>query len=186
MGQRRKRLQWSRNKKKVGVGEEESAWQWGWGGFLEEVWWRSAMQTLEGEQGDFVGESSRNRKPVKWSEHGGDVLMFHHSHQDPGSTALNILKFLYVLAWNPDENVLQESSLEETKARRSTHHLWARSRLFQCCELSGGQIEIHPEWTETTFPDLCMEGNIGNWPVICQALGVQVVFFKEVFDYGWF
>ena len=34
---------------------------------------------------------------------GGDVVMFTHPHQDPGSAVLNILKPLEALARDPDE-----------------------------------------------------------------------------------
>ena len=36
-------------------------------------------------------------------EDGCDVVVLPHPHQDPGSTVLNVLQLLDVLAWDPDE-----------------------------------------------------------------------------------
>lgn len=49
------------------------------------------MQAVEGEQRHFVDDLGRGGKPVKRLGNRGDMFMFTHSHQDPGSTVLNIL-----------------------------------------------------------------------------------------------
>lgn len=61
------------------------------------------MNTVVGEQRDFIVNSVMNGKPVEGAENGCDVFMFSHPHQDPGSAVLNMLELLKALARNPDE-----------------------------------------------------------------------------------
>lgn len=43
------------------------------------------MQTVMGVQEDIILYSVVNRDPVQSVEDGGDVLVFSHPHQDPGT-----------------------------------------------------------------------------------------------------
>ena len=50
------------------------------------------MQTLMGVKEDFEFDAEVNGEPVQSAKDGSDVLMFTHSHQDPGSAVLDVLK----------------------------------------------------------------------------------------------
>lgn len=61
------------------------------------------MNALVGEEGDLILDSECDGEPVKRFHDGGDVIMFVHPHQDPGSGVLDVLESLDALARNPDE-----------------------------------------------------------------------------------
>ena len=44
-----------------------------------------------------------DREPMQRCEGGGDMMVCPYSHQDPGSTVLNVLELVDALVWNPDE-----------------------------------------------------------------------------------
>ena len=61
------------------------------------------MEALVGQKGDLEFDAILDRKPVEGFEDGCDVVVLPHPHQDPGSTILDVLQLLDVLAWDPDE-----------------------------------------------------------------------------------
>lgn len=63
----------------------------------------SAMEALVGQQGDFVLDPVLNRQSVEGFKDRCDVIVRLHPHQDLGSTVLNVLQLLDVLAGDPDE-----------------------------------------------------------------------------------
>lgn len=85
------------------------AWFWGlWRVFAladrrvrEEVWgMRSSLRywgglsvdALVSELDDLVLDSEWDREPVEGFENGGDVIVFAHPHQNPGSAVLDVLQ----------------------------------------------------------------------------------------------
>ena len=64
------------------------------------------MNALVSEEGDLVLNSEWNREPVERFEDGGDVVVFAHPHQDPGSAVLDVLQSLYAPARDPDEECI--------------------------------------------------------------------------------
>ena len=61
------------------------------------------MEALVGQKGDL---EFKFRKPVEGFEDGCDVVVLPHPHQDPGSTILDVLQPLDVLAGDPDEECI--------------------------------------------------------------------------------
>ena len=61
------------------------------------------MEALVGQKGNLEINSVPDRKPVEGFEDGCDVVVLPHPHQDSGSTVLNVLQLLDVLAGDPDE-----------------------------------------------------------------------------------
>jgi hypothetical protein len=61
------------------------------------------LEALVGQKGDLEFDPVLDRKPVEGFEDGCDVVVLPHPHQDPGSTILDILQPLDVLAGDPDE-----------------------------------------------------------------------------------
>ena len=55
---------------------------------FSEVGGGCTMQTLMGVKEDFEFDAEVNGEPVQSAKDGSDVLMFTHSHQDPGSAVL--------------------------------------------------------------------------------------------------
>ncbi|CAL8399363.1 unnamed protein product [Arctogadus glacialis] len=68
-----------------------------------EVTGGSALEALVGQKGDLEFDPVLDRKPVEGFEDGCDVVVLPHPHQDPGSTILDVLQPLDVLAGDPDE-----------------------------------------------------------------------------------
>lgn len=70
----------------------------------------------------------------------GDVLVVPHSHQDPGSTALDVLELLEALARDPHE----ECSIPAVKRQRrgqALQHQGYRGRKFKNVA-RGGKIRV--------------------------------------------
>ena len=65
-----------------------------------------SVDALVGEEGDLELNSECDREPVKGFEDGGDVFIFAHPHQDPGSAVLYVLELLDALARDPDEECI--------------------------------------------------------------------------------
>ena len=61
------------------------------------------MEALVGQKGNLEFNPVLVRKPVEGFEDGCDVVVLPHPHQDPGSTILDVLQPLEVLAGDPDE-----------------------------------------------------------------------------------
>ena len=61
------------------------------------------MDALVGEEADLEFNPGGDREPVEGMEYGCDVIKFSHSHQDPGSTVLDVLQLLNALARDPSE-----------------------------------------------------------------------------------
>lgn len=59
---------------------------------FSEVGGGSTVQTVMGVKEDLVFDAEVNGEPVQSAEDGGDVVMFTHSHQDPGSAVLKVLE----------------------------------------------------------------------------------------------
>ena len=57
-----------------------------------------SVDALVGEEGDLVFNSECDGEPVKGFQDGGDVVIFAHPHQDPGSAVLYVLELLDALA----------------------------------------------------------------------------------------
>ena len=64
------------------------------------------MEALVGQKGDLELDPVLDRKPVEGFEDGCDVVVLPHPHQDPGSTILDVLQPLDVLAKDPDEECI--------------------------------------------------------------------------------
>ena len=64
------------------------------------------MKALVGEEGDLVLGSEWDREPVKSFQDGGNVIIFAHPYQYPGSAVLNVLQSLHALARDPDEECI--------------------------------------------------------------------------------
>ena len=65
-----------------------------------------SVDALVGEEGDLVFNSECDGEPVKGFQDGGDVVIFAHPHQDPGSAVLYVLEHLDALAKDPDEECI--------------------------------------------------------------------------------
>ena len=75
---------------------------WGFNEFFE-VGGSVAVDALVGEEADLEFNPGGDGEPVKGVEYGCDVVVFPHSHQDPGSTVLDVLQSLDAFARGPDE-----------------------------------------------------------------------------------
>ena len=64
------------------------------------------MEALVGQKGDLELDPELARKPVERFGDGCDVVVLPHPHQDPGSTILDVLQPLDVLAGDPDEECI--------------------------------------------------------------------------------
>ncbi len=64
------------------------------------------MDALVSEEGDLVFNSEWDREPVEGFEDGGDMVVFAHPHQDPGSAVLDVLQSLNASARDPDEECI--------------------------------------------------------------------------------
>ena len=53
-----------------------------------------SVNALVGEERDLVLNSEWDREPVEGFEDGGDMIVFAHPHQDPGSAVLDVLQSL--------------------------------------------------------------------------------------------
>lgn len=74
-----------------------------WGEEFSEISGGCTVHTVVGVKEDFVLDAEMDGEPVQRVEDGGDVLVFTHPHQDPGSAVLNVLEPLETLARYPDE-----------------------------------------------------------------------------------
>ena len=81
-------------------------WRGIWGDQFLQVDRGRAIKAFVGEQTDLVLNPLFNGKLVEGFEDGCDVVTLPHSHQDPGSTVLDVLQLLDVLAWDPDEKCI--------------------------------------------------------------------------------
>lgn len=73
---------------------------------FSEVGGGCTVKAVVGVEEDFVFNAEVDGEPVQGVEDGGDVLMFTHPHQDPGSAVLNILEPLKTLVRDPDEECI--------------------------------------------------------------------------------
>ena len=96
----------------------------GWGGEkIFEVLGGMSVNALVGEEGDLVLNSEWNREPVERFEDGGDVVVFAHPHQDPGSAVLDVMQSLYAPARDPDEECIAviQPGRRQRRERASLH-----------------------------------------------------------------